>query len=973
MSQLPQNPDFPKLEEEIMEFWRKNHIVEQYLSKNANAKKQFSFLDGPITANNPMGVHHGWGRTYKDIWQRFYTLLGYKQRYQNGFDAQGLWVEVEVEKALGFKTKKDIEEYGIDKFVEKCKQRVRKYAAIQTDESQRLGYFMDWDHSYFTMSDENNYSIWHFLKKCHAKNLIYKGFDCVPWCPRCGTAISQHEILTEGYQELTHSSLYIKYPIVGQKNLFFLVWTTTPWTLPGNVAIAVSKDIEYVLATLGGEHFILAKEQVKAIPNFTPSRVKSLGTGVNLTGYQYVGLFDELPRVREAINNQQHKVVLADFVTLEEGTGLVHIAPGAGQEDYALAKEQNLPIIDLIEENASYKNGLSDLTGRNAAQNPQIIIDELHKKGALQAILPYTHRYPTCWRCQSELVFRLVDEWYIKMDPIRDDMMAIAKQINWLPAWGLDRELDWLKNMHDWLISKKRYWGLALPIYPCQDCGKFWVIGSKDELQAKAVEGWLDFEGHSPHRPWVDAVKIKCDDCGRPISRITDVGNPWLDAGIVPFSTITDPDQRGVSFFDDPNKTYWRQWFPADLITESFPGQFRNWFYSLLAMSTVLANQPPVRTILGHGLVKDEQGQEMHKSKGNAIEFNEAASKIGADTMRWLYASARPESNVLFGYSIADEARRRFVLILWHSVQFYLTHALVNHFRPDSDQFQPSPTILDQWIITRFVSVLDQVTDALKQYDCALPANLLEQFIVDDLSQWYIRRSRKRSDRDFDATLYSVLMQTLRVLAPFMPFITEYLYRKLRLKSMVTSIHLNDWPMLDRQLENDQLGEQMSLTREVVARALSARSAKSIKIRQPLANLTVNSPVKLDDQLIGLIADEVNVKTVKVFVKPALANPEVRLDTQLTVGLIEEGLVREVSRTIQQIRKQAGWSVGDQVDIYWSSTDQHLIKVVEKQKGQLEQNLTIKLIKKDLTHQTDKNLTTLNLGQSIFGAGLNQS
>lgn len=897
-------------------------------------------------------------------------MLGYQQRYQNGFDAQGLWVEVEVEKELGFKTKKDIEDYGIDKFVEKCKQRVRKYAAIQTEQSKRLGYFMDWDRSYFTMSDENNYAIWRFLKKCHDKNLIYKGFDCVPWCPRCGTAISQHEILTEEYQELTHQSLYIKYPIVGQKNLFFLVWTTTPWTLPGNVAIAVSKDIEYVKATLGDEHFILAKEQVKAIPNFTPSRVASLGRGVNLTDKQYLGLFDELPRVQASMGNQRHHVVLADFVTLGEGTGLVHIAPGAGSEDYALAKEQNLPIIDLIEENATYQDGLADLTGRNASQNPQIIIDQLHKKGALQAILPYTHRYPTCWRCKSELVFRLVDEWYIKMDPIRDDIMAIAKQIKWLPAWGLDRELDWLKNMADWLISKKRYWGLALPIYPCLDCGQFWVIGSKDELRSKAVDGWSTFDGHSPHRPWIDAVKIKCDDCGHLISRITDVGNPWLDAGIVPFSTITDPNESGVSYFDDPQKTYWRQWFPADFITESLPGQFRNWFYSLLAMSAVLESQPPFRTILGYGLVKDEQGEEMHKSKGNAIEFNEAASKIGADTMRWLYASARPESNVLFGYSIAAEVKRRFILILWNCVQFYLTYATSNNFTPITDNFKRSSNILDKWVVARSTEVLDQVTNFLKEYASAQATNVLERFIIEDLSQWYIRRSRRRSDSNFYSTLYSVLIQTLRLLAPFMPFVSEYLYQQLRSAKIPHSIHLCEWPKINRQLMNDPLCQKMQLTKKIVALALSARSDKNIKVRQPLRGLTVNSPAQLTDQLIDLIADEVNVKKIKVTINPELVAPEVMLDTQLSKELIEEGLTREISRTIQQLRKQAGWSVGDWVSIDWSSTDQRVAKIIEKQHDLLEANLKIKLIKKDLPGPLAKNLVTLGFGESTFGASL---
>ncbi|MCK4588598.1 class I tRNA ligase family protein, partial [Candidatus Woesebacteria bacterium] len=467
--------DFPAMENRLLKDWYKKGIVKKYLQKNKNSKKYFSFLDGPITANNPMGVHHAWGRTYKDIWQRFKNMQGYRQRFQNGFDCQGLWVEVEVEKELKLKSKKDIENLvpgdvkkSIAKFVELCKKRVYKYADVQTEQSKRLGYFMDWDSSYYTLSDENNYMIWHFLKKCHEKGLIYKGRDSVPWCPRCGTAISQHEMLTEDYKEVTHDSVYVKYPIKGRKNEFLLVWTTTPWTLPGNVAVAVDPKKEYAVAQrlVKGNTYYLLKDAAKRLDLKVIKTVK----GKELVGFNYESPFDNLPRVKKALGNYVHEVIPADERILEvsekEGTGLIHIAPGAGSEDFQMGKKIKLPVIELIDEEANYLDGMGDFSNKNAKKHPEIILNYLKeaKDGEyLFDIVSYTHQYPACWRCKTELVWRVVDEWYIAIDPVREGMKKVAKKIHWIPEFGLKRELDWLNNMHDWLISKKRYWGLALP------------------------------------------------------------------------------------------------------------------------------------------------------------------------------------------------------------------------------------------------------------------------------------------------------------------------------------------------------------------------------------------------------------------------------------------------------------------------------------------------------------------------------
>lgn len=905
--------DFVEMEKKLLKYWYENGIVEKYLRKNNNSSKKFSFLDGPITANNPMGVHHAWGRTYKDLWQRFFNMQGYAGRFQNGFDEQGLWVEVEVEKELGFKNKKDIEKYGIDKFVQKCKERVAKFSAIQTEQSKRLGYFMDWDNSYHTSSDENNYTIWNFLKVCHQKGYLYKGRDSVPWCPRCGTAISQHEILTEEYKELTHDSVFFKLPIIDRKNEFLLLWTTTPWTIPGNVAVAVDPKKSYVtIKSENGQKLWLMEKRLRAIGR---TEILEKKRGKELIGWMYSAPFDNLENVKSSLGNYQHRVVATDEQILpiseDEGTGFVHVATGAGAEDFALGKKEKLPVIELIDEGANYIQGMAELTGENAKNNPALIINYLQKKDNGKFLLKvekYKHRYPTCWRCKTELVWRVVDEWYIAMDKkdpedkqgrsLRQEMMDVAKKINWLPRFGLDRELDWLKNMHDWLISKKRYWGLALPIWECAKCGSFDVIGSKEELKEKAQEGWDKFEDNSPHRPWVDEVKIKCSSCNSISTRIPDVGNPWLDAGIVSISTMSS------------------DWFPAHFITESFPGQFKNWFYSLIAMSTVLKNTKPTETILGFATLLDEKGEEMHKSKGNAIEFNEAADKIGVDVMRWMYTSQNPAANLLFGYHKADEVRRRFYLILWNVYSFFVTYANLDNWSPKDRIGQDSKNILDKWIVSELALLVDAVVNnSLNNFESSKASEAIEYFVIKNLSGWYVRRSRDRigissinnEDKEsFYSTLYIVLETLARLLSPFMPFISDEIYQNLTGKE---SVHLAEYPSVKISIFNKELHEQMVTARGITENVHAIRKDLGIKVRQPLAELTYGS-ANLPQEIEQLIADEVNVKKL-TFKKGA----KLSLDTKISPELKAEGEAREVIRRIQVARKDAGLSPKDKISV----------------------------------------------------------
>jgi len=907
---------FADLEKKRLEKWHKDGIVEKYLHKNDSSDKYFSFIDGPITANNPMGVHHAWGRTYKDLWQRYKNMRGFKQRFQNGFDCQGLWVEVEVEKELGFKSKKDIEKYGVAKFVEKCKERVLKYSVIQTGQTKRLGNFMDWEHSYFTMSDENNYMIWHFLKVCRELDWIYKGRDSVPWCPRCETAISQHEMLTEDYKELVHKSIYLELPILGRDRESLLVWTTTPWTIPANIAVAVDEKLDYSLVQGEKDKFWLAKERVEAVFEGKPKIIKTV-KGKELVGLKYKGPFDELAEVEKAAKESElfHTVVATDErimpITTDEGTGIVHTAVSAGAEDFRLGQKLGLPMIAVIADNADYLDGLGFLSGQNAKKHPEIIfeyLEEREKNGEnwIFKIENYKHRYPACWRCKTELVWKVADEWYIKMDELREKMKAVVKKIKWIPEFGLERELDWLNNMHDWLISKpNRYWGLALPIYECNKCGNFEVIGSREELKEKAIEGWEKFEGHTPHKPWIDEVKIKCAKCGEKVERLPDVGNVWLDAGIVPFSTIEENNQGEPLYLK--NRKEWEKWFPADFITESFPGQFKNWFYSLVAMSTVLENTNPFKTVLGFATLLAEDGRPMHKSWGNSIEFNEGADKMGADVMRWMYSRANPSENMLFGYRLADETRRQFHLKLWNIYNYFVTYASLSGWKPKGDVIV-SKSKLDYWISARLQETIRIVTSSLDSYDTQKATVAIESFI-EDLSNIYVRRSRTRRDDGFFNTTYVVLVNISLLLAPFTPYLSDIMFTNLTEKE---SVHLENWPKALRKAQDSQLISGMKDYLILVEKAHAERKTLQIPVRQPLAKADVYGIKQLDSWLRELFKDEVNVKEVVVRGGDEM---KVELDTNITPELKAEGEARKLIRQIQDERKRLGTRLDQNIDV----------------------------------------------------------
>ncbi len=901
--------DFVELEHEILKFWEDHQIFNKLVSKN-EGNKPWSFMDGPITANNPMGVHHAWGRSLKDIFQRFHAMNGYDLRYQNGFDCQGLWVEVEVEKELGFKSKKDIEDFGIEKFVNMCKDRVTKFSKIQTEQSKRLGYWMDWDNSYYTMSDENNYTIWGFLKKLFDEGKIYRGTDVVPWSGRSGTSYSQMEII-EGRKLVAHRSVFVKFPLIDKENEYLLVWTTTPWTLTSNIAAAVNVNLDYIkLEASDGSIYYFAEENlkfarlekqfkdkkqwIKGVPKLKTIeqifnerggyKILEKVKGSALVGLKYTGPFDSLeaqniaggyPFTNEKLKKDGitavdcHKVIDGgkdnignDIVVAGEGTGIVHMATGCGAIDNKIGKKNNLVEIAPLNDEAKYLEGFGFLTGKTATSEStrDEIIQYLKENNFLLYQEDYPHIYPHCWRSGDELVYRSVDEWYINMD-WRDNIKKVVGDINWIPDWGHDREMEWLENMGDWMISKKRFWGLALPIWVFED-KSFYVVGSKEELEELAVEGFEEFKNHSPHRPWIDKVKIKHPETGLIGTRIPDVGNPWLDAGIVPYSTLKY----------NSDKEYWKKWFPADFVVECFPGQFRNWFYSLLAMSTMLEQKAPFKTLLGHALVKDETGRDMHKSWGNAIWFEDAAEKMGVDVMRWLYASQNPEHNLLFGYGIADEVRKK-IITLWNTYYFFVTYANLDDFNPNEVNVDESDyTILDKWINSK---MNEFINDSKNYYENFEIYKLMQEssMILDHLSNWYVRRNRRRfwkseNDNDKNAayfTLYNALITYTKIMAPIIPFISEEIYKNLSNES--ESIHLSSFPTYNKENTDLSVIKEIDDIINIVNLSRSARNKANIKVRQPLSNLFIYSTDNISDTIKRneiQIKEELNIKEISI-------------------------------------------------------------------------------------------------------------
>jgi isoleucyl-tRNA synthetase len=882
-ARLPPIPDHPRLEEEILERWEHAGTFERLREQNADGPL-FSFIDGPVTANKAMGVHTAWGRTLKDVFLRYKALRGHHQRYQNGWDCQGLWIEVGVEKSLGLNSKREIEEYGLDRFAEKCREVVAWSSQELRRASIRLGQWMDWERDYYTFSDTNIEYIWRFLKEVHGRDWLFRGHRSTEWCPRCGTSLSQHELSQSGvHQEREDPSLTVRFPLLDRPGEAVLIWTTTPWTLPANVAAAVNPDLEYGRLP-GGDWVAVASDPDADFEDRLP--------GSDLVGWRYRGPFDDL----DPGSSVAHRVIPWADVALDTGTGIVHIAPGAGPEDFELSKHNDLPVLAPVDEGGRFYREYGWLEGMTTAEAAEPIIQALEERGILVRAETIRHAYPHCWRCDTPLIFRIADDWYIRVDDVRQRMLDENALIEWTPPQYGKRMDDWLRNMEDWNISRRRFYGLPLPFYPCA-CGHLNVIGSRAELAERALSG---LEGLKElHRPWIDEVAIACEACGAEARRVPEVGDVWLDAGIVPFATLGYQNDTfvaqgnatgaaaGLTKADLPTHDDWQTWFPADWVTE-MREQIRLWFYSLFFMSVVLTGRAPYRKVLTYEKLLDADGREMHGSWGNQISAEDAFERMGADVMRWLYCQQPPTQNIRFGFAAADDVKRR-LLTLWNSARFLSDYARIEDFTPRYEDLEGGVEgielrPLDRWLQAR---VQKLVTEAEAAYDAYLSVDVLKAFesFIDDLSNWYIRRSRRRFysfDEAAFRSLWTALVQSLRVVAPVMPMLADHLWRALVagvVEEAPDSIHLAGWPMAQVHLQDERLLRETAAVRDVVQLGRRARAQSRVKLRQPLRLLYVrgapDARAHADE-----IAEELRVKRVEFDAGPVTTTrmlPNLRL------------------------------------------------------------------------------------------------
>ena len=719
----------------------------------------------------------------------------------------------------------------------------------------------------------------------------------------------QSMILLQGYKEVTHSALFMRFPVKGKEGEYFLIFTTTPWTVPANVAIAVNKDIDYVKVEQGGKFYWIAEKRLSELTE--SPRIIEKKKGKMLEGIKYEMPYNNFTEQKKSA----HKVVLWELASEEEGTGIVHIAPGCGAEDYELGKELGLNMISPLDEAGTYSLGFGSFSDKKYSEVSKEVLADLEKRGFVYKIVPYKHRYPHCWRCGEELVFRLVSEWYIKCDEIRKTLIEENRKVKWYPEYGKVRQEEWFKNMGDWLISRERYWGLPLPIWECK-CGEIFVAGSLKELRENAIDKKKVDNLKEIHRPWIDEIKVKCKNCGKEVERIKDVGDAWLDAGIVPFSTL--------NYLND--REYWKKWFPADLISESMPGQSRGWFNALMWASVAITGKVPFKSLFGYETLKDEKGNEMHKSKGNAIWFNDAVEKMGADPMRLLYCLQDPSQELRFGYNVVKEPTNNLNI-------FYNLSNLVVDLKETKTK-----SIEDRWIISRLNSLIKKFTEEMENLHPHLATRALQDFWINDLSRKYIQFVRDRMSSDDKSAQFAVkevYLTLLKMLAPISPFMTEYVWQKFRDKKIVKeeSVHLSSFPKYDKEKIDSQLEEKFLKMFDIIEKGLSERDKIQIGLKWPLAKAIISCPEKFDKDILEIILRQLNVKKIELKNKKQI---EIEFDTKITPKLEAEGFAREISRQIQSFRKNLGLNKGDKVKTY-IITDEKFKKMLNSEKDTIKE------------------------------------
>ena len=850
------NLNFVEREKEVLAFWKENEIFEKSVDKN-KGHESFNFYDGPPTANGKPHIGHILTRVMKDIIPRYKTMKGYYVRRKAGWDTHGLPVELEVEKQLGIDGKQEIEKYGIEPFIKKCKESVWKYKHEWEVMSDRIGYWADMKNPYITYDDNYIESVWWSLKQIADKGLLYKGYKIVPYCPRCGTALSSHEV-AQGYKDVEEKSVFVKFAVKGRENTYFLAWTTTPWTLPSNVALCVNPKEDYAEIKVGDEHYIMAEALIGSVFGDEKPEVLSVRKGKDYEYTEYEPLFDYDTGAKE----KAYYVTCDGYVTLTDGTGVVHIAPAFGEDDSNVGKRYNLPFVQMVDSRGRFVEGAYDLVGMFAKDADKVIIEKLRNEGKLFRELMFTHSYPFCWRCDTPLLYYARSSWFIKVTAVKEQLLASNASVNWMPPTiGTGRMGNFLENVIDWGISRERYWGTPLPIWVCNKCGKVHVVGSREELRKL---GGLK-EDIELHRPYIDAVKWKCE-CGGEMIRTPEVLDCWYDSGSMPFAQWHYPFE---------NKDVFESTFPADFISEAVD-QTRGWFYTLLAVSTTLFGKSPFRNCIVLGHVNDKDGIKMSKHKGNVVEPFTVLDKQGADATRWyFYTSSAPWLPSRFSAENVSEAQRKFMGTLWNTYAFFVLYAEIDGFNPAEHKLEDCKlTVMDKWILSGLNSLIKYVDEGLNEYKITETSRAIGEF-VDNLSNWYVRRCRERfwgsgMNENKEAayvTLYTVLSTLSKVIAPYVPFMAENIYRNLVVNffpEAPESVHLCDFPVADESRIDPELESGMNDVLKTVVLGRAARNKANIKNRQPLRRLIYNGKKELSPELKALIEDELNVKEVDI-------------------------------------------------------------------------------------------------------------
>ena len=861
-SKVDTNLNFVAREREIAKFWKEHNIAQKAIDQREGCDT-FTFYDGPPTANGKPHIGHVLTRVIKDMLPRFQSMKGKKVLRKAGWDTHGLPVELEVEKAIGINGKEQIEKYGIEPFIKKCRESVWKYKGMWEQFSEVVGFWADMDHPYITY--ENNFieSEWWALKEIWNKGLLYEGYKVVPYCPRCGTPLSSHEV-AQGYKDVTERSAMVKFKVKGE-DAYFLAWTTTPWTLPSNLALCVNPEVDYVKVRVNGTVYILAEALVDTVFDGVEGEREVLGKckGKELEYKEYEPLY---PFANAAVEKQAKAgkkafiVTCDDYVTTEDGTGIVHMAPAFGEDDNRVCRNYNVAFVNLV-------NSKGELTAETAwpgvfvKKADPMILDNLKQQGKLFKAPEFTHSYPHCWRCDTPLLYYSFPTWFIKMTAVKDELVANNKTVNWIPkSIGEGRFGNWLEHVQDWGLSRNRYWGTPLPVWQCE-CGHQHVIGSIAELKSLSDNCPDDIE---LHRPYIDKVTIKCPDCGQEMHRVPEVIDCWFDSGSMPFAQWHYPFE---------NKEIFAKRFPADFISEAVE-QTRGWFYSLIAISTLLFHKAPYKNVIVLGHVQDKDGRKMSKSKGNAVDPMEALNKHGADAIRWyFYENSAPWLPNRFHDDAVQEGQRKFMGTLWNTYAFFVLYANIDNF--DATKYTldyDKLPVMDKWCLSRLNTMVKNVDYDLSNYRVTEAAKALEQF-VDELSNWYVRRSRSRfwakgmeQDKiNAYMTLYTALVTTVKAVAPMIPFMTESIYRNLVCsidKQAPESVHLCDFPQVNEAHIDKELEKNMGEVLEIVVLGRAARNEANIKNRQPIGNMYVKAPVVLPDFYKQIVEEELNVKQV---------------------------------------------------------------------------------------------------------------